>query len=382
MLIGLDAIPLTEPLAGVGHYTLELACALATAAPLDEFKLAYPSSFPPLDTVKKEELPSNLKTERVHVGALGRRWWSVGAPLYARRRGVSVFHGTNYDVPLWGSAVKVLTMHDLSLLLHPEMHEPRRVKRARRRLPLMSRAADAVITPTESVRREVCERLCVEPSRVFAVPEAARSVFRPADFASTEDTRRRLGAGDEFVLAVGTIEPRKNLMALVSVFEEITRARPQSRLRLVIAGGRGWLSGPLFDAVERSPARRRIVLTGYLVDEDLRGLYSSCRAFVYPSEYEGFGLPPLEAMSCGAPVVVGRASALAEVAGGAALLVEPHDHSEVARVVLELIEDEGARRRLSEAGRRRASEFSWPRTARMTLEVYAEAMKRSKRSEG
>jgi glycosyltransferase involved in cell wall biosynthesis len=374
MLIALDAIPLTEPLAGVGHYTFELARALALAAPRDEFELAYPSSFPPVEI--GESLPANLKAERVRVGALGRHWWSVGAPLYARGRGLSVFHGTNYDVPLWGGAGRVLTVHDLSLMLHPETHEARRVRRARRRLPLMARAADAVITPTESVRREVCEHLRVPASKVFAVPEASRAGFYPVEFGSTEGVRRRVGAGGEFVLAVGTIEPRKNLGALVAAFEEVLRARPQSRLRLVLAGGRGWLSGPLFDAVERSPARERIVLTGYLGDEDLRALYSSCRAFVYPSRYEGFGLPPLEAMSCGAPVVAGSASAVAEVTGGAALLVNPKDTSELARALATLLEDEGARRRLSEAGLRRASEFSWERTARMTLEVYAEARRR------
>jgi len=379
MLFGLDAIPLTEARAGVGHYTFELARALARAAPADEFELAYPSTFPPIGLL--ETLPPNLKAARVRVGALSRHWWSVGLPRYVRRRGVRLFHGTNYDVPLWGSAATVLTVHDLSLLLHPETHERRRVRRARRRLPLMARSADAVLTPTESVRREVCERLGVAPSKVFAVPEAAREFFGPMSFAETEEARRKVGAGEEFLLAVGTIEPRKNLTALVAAFEEVVRARPARQLRLVIAGGRGWMSEPLFEAVERSSARERILLTGYLADEDLRLLYSSCRAFVYPSLYEGFGLPPLEAMSCGAPVVAGRTPAVAEVTGGAALLVNPKDPSEIARALLELLDDEHARRKLSDAGLRRAADFSWERTARTTLEVYGEALKKRMKDE-
>jgi glycosyltransferase involved in cell wall biosynthesis len=287
-----------------------------------------------------------------------------------------LFHGTNYDVPLWGGAATVLTIHDLSLMLHAETHERRRVMRARRRLPLMARVADSIITPTESVRREVCEHLRVAPAKVFAVPESARACFRPMSFEETAGTRRALGVGAEFILAVGTVEPRKNLTALLRAFELVVRARPSSGLQLVIAGGRGWLSAPLLEAVERSHARERIVMTGYLHDANLRALYSSCRAFVYPSVYEGFGLPPLEAMSCGAPVVAGRASAVAEVAGGAARIVNSDSHDDLARALVGLLDDERARRELSDAGLRRASQFSWHRTARMTLEVYAETMKR------
>ena len=377
MLIGLDAIPLTEPLAGVGHYTLELARALARAAPSDEFELVYPSSYPPVDLNEGPlPLPPNLKPARVHVRALGRRWFAAGLPRYAGRRGLALFHGTNYEVPLWGAGAKVVTFHDLSLLLRPETHEARRVRRARRRLPVMLRAADAVITPTEYVRREVCEHLRAPASKVFAVPEAARAAFRPAAPAEAEEARRRLGVGSEFLLAVGTVEPRKNLAALVGAFEEVLRARPASGLQLVIAGGRGWLADPLFEALERSPARGRVVLAGYLRDRDLRALYSSCLLFVYPSLYEGFGLPPLEAMSCGAPVVAGRAPAVAEVAGGAARLVDTDRPGEFARALIELLEDDAARRALAAAGLRRAAEFSWERTARHTLEVYAEALRR------
>jgi len=377
MLIGLDAIPLTERRAGVGHYTFELARALALAAPAEEFELVYPSSYPPVD-LGGEPLPRNLREARVRVGALGRRWWSAGLPHYAGRRPLRLFHGTNYDVPLWGGAARVVTLHDLSQLTHPETHERRGVRRARRRLPLMARAAEAVIVPTEAVRREVCERLKVTPGKVFAVHEAARACFKPLGAGEAEASLRRLGLAGEFLLAVGTIEPRKNLAALVSAFEEVLRARPSATLRLLIAGGRGWLSAPLFEAIERSPVADRVVLAGYVTDEELRALYSTCSAFVYPSLYEGFGLPPLEAMSCGAPVVAGRTPPVEEVTGGAARLFDPRDTRELAHALLDLLGNEAARRALSEAGLRRAAHFSWERTARSTLDVYAEALKRSR----
>jgi len=174
----------------------------------------------------------------------------------------------------------------------------------------------------------------------------------------------RLGIGDDFLLAVGTLEPRKNLAVLVSAFEELALAGSQDTIQLVIAGGRGWLSGPLFEAIEKSPARELIVLTDYLHDEDLRTLYSSCRAFIYPSIYEGFGLPLLEAMACGAPVIASRIAALEDTTGGAALLFDPGNVDELKQKVLEVLTDASARPQLSAIGQRRAAEFSWENTAR------------------
>jgi glycosyltransferase involved in cell wall biosynthesis len=381
MHIGLDGLPLTAPKTGVGHYTYELGCALAKIEPSSQFEFVYPSTYPPIDLIENDAgLPSNLKINRVDVGPIARHWWSVGLPRYIsgmRHRGqFDLFHGTNYDVPLWRRCPSVLTIHDLSHLVHPQTHKKRSVRRARRRLPLMVRNADAIITPTESVRREVCDNLRIGAEKVFAIPEAARACFRPLAFAETADARRRLGIGDDFLLTVGTLEPRKNLSVLVSAFEEVTRARPQDNTQLVIAGGRGWLSGPLFEAIERSPARDRIVLTDYLHDDDLRVLYCSCRAFIYPSIFEGFGLPPLEAMACGAPVIASRIPALEETTGGAALLFDPQNADELAQKILELLADENARRKLSTTGQQRAAEFSWANTARLTWNVYENALRR------
>jgi len=385
MRIGLDGIPLTALKTGVGHYTFELACALAGVAPESSFEVVYPSNLPPVAITEQDaslSLPANLKIKRVRVGPLGRYWWSTGLPRYVRSTGIELFHGTNYDVPPWRQCATVLTIHDLSLLIHPETHETRRVSRSRRRLPLMARAANAVIVPTESVQSEVFEYLGLSADKVFAVPEAARTCFTPVELAETEVVRRRLGIGDDFLLTVGTIEPRKNLLTLLSAFEELARQRPLATLQLVIAGSRGWLSEPFFAALERSPMRQRIILTGYLNDEELRALYSSCRAFVYPSIYEGFGLPPLEAMACGAPVITSRIPALEETTGGAAILVELTNAEAFAAAIADLLDSDDLRSKLSALGRSRAAEFTWERTARLTLDVYekAQARRRRKRS--
>jgi glycosyltransferase involved in cell wall biosynthesis len=374
MRIGLDGLPLTKAKTGVGHYTFELARELARLEPRTSFELIYPSTYPHLSLPETVSLPSNLKLDQVPVGPLGRQWWSNGLPRHIRREGIDLFHGTNYDVPLWRRCPTILTIHDLSLLLHPETHTRRSVARARRRLPLMVRTADAIITPTESVRGELAKYFKVDPEKIFAVPEAARECFRPMELADTESVRQRLGVGDEFLLAVGTIEPRKNLATLVTAFEEVIRARPKSALQLVIAGGAGWLSGPLIESFKVSAARDRIVLTDYLDDDSLRALYASCRAFVYPSIYEGFGLPPLEAMACGAPVIASRIPALTETTGEAARLFDQSSAKDLANEIFALMDDEPARQELSNAGLKRASEFSWERAAQLTMAVYTKVL--------
>jgi glycosyltransferase involved in cell wall biosynthesis len=180
---------------------------------------------------------------------------------------------------------------------------------------------------------------------------------------------------NEFLLFVGTIEPRKNLCALVQALAEISRASGE-RPQLVIAGKKGWLTDDLFVELKASGIAERVLFTGYLPDEDLCALYSSCTAFVYPSLYEGFGLPPLEAMACGAPVLASRISSLVEVTGPAARFFAPDNPSELAQHIITLMRDEGLRRHLSSLGRKRAAEFSWNQTALKTLEVYAEAKAR------
>ncbi len=379
MLVSLDAIPLAAPRTGVGHYTFELARHLALLAPADEFELVSP--FPiitPFPGQAEQDLPANLRTVHAKVNSLRRRWFAVGLPLYLRQRGSDLFHGTNYEVPLWGKRPAVLTIHDLSLLLHADTHEQRLVRRGRRRLPLMARAASLIITPSESVRREVLSHLRIEPSKVVSIPEAPRGIFRPVAPEETIEVRRRLRIEDDFILFVGTIEPRKNLLTLLKAFEEILRSTslcPQ----LVIAGKEGWLMDELFSHVKESGVKDRLRFTGYLGDDDLCALYSSCRVFVYPSLYEGFGLPPLEAMACGAPVIASRIPSIVEAVGSdAARLISPTDVQALARSMVEILSDENERRQLALTGQQRAGEFSWEKTARATLAVYDEALKRGR----
>ena len=380
MLIGIDGIPLRDIKTGIGHYTFELAKSLALASPADQFEIISPFPFLTVNQSEdaQEAWPPNLRAAQVKVNLIERNWWTVGLPRYLKRRSLDLFHGTNYDIPLWKRCPTVLTIHDLSPLLFPDTHKARHVLRARRRLPLMARTATQIVTPSESVRHEVIEHLQVSREKVTAIPEAARAIFRPLPPEQTVETRKRLGVEDDFLLFVGTIEPRKNLIVLLRAYRDLlsaTELRPQ----LVIAGKKGWLTDRLFGLVQELGIEERVNFTGYLSDDELSALYSSCRIFIYPSIYEGFGLPPLEAMACGAPVIASSIPSFREVLGGAAQLVAPDNVDGLAGSIITLLGDRNERQRLASAGPARATNYSWDRTAELMLGVYREACERHDR---
>lgn len=365
--IGIDGIPLAELKTGVGHYTFEIAVEVARQSPSDSFEILSHLAFSDLDST-----PANLKLIQQPVNSATKHWWTIGLPLYIKRARLDLFHGTNYDLPVWGGCPTVLTIHDLSLLLFPATHEQRRVQRARRRLPWMSRHATLIITPTEAVKSEVCEHLRIPRDKVIVINEAPRRTFQPMPREQAAAMVRQLGLDDEFILYVGTIEPRKNLITLVKAFEDVLRSttlRPQ----LVIAGKQGWLTDELFAYIDKANLGDRLRLTGYLGDDELRALYSACRVMVYPALYEGAGLPTLEAMACGAPVITTNTPAIAEMVGDNARLCAPTDSRALAQHLVELLTTPSARESLSRAGLERAAQFTWERAARETLAVYRRA---------
>jgi glycosyltransferase involved in cell wall biosynthesis len=368
MRIGLDGQPLVKPKTGVGHYTFELVRALAALRPEDSFELVAPDILP-ASVIRDTETIPNLRVVSVKANVLTRRWSSIGLPRYIRRAGLDLFHGTNYQLPLMNAKRNVLTVHDLSFFAYPETHDARFARRARRRLPIMLRAASRIITPTKAIKDELTARFDLDPLRITVTPEAPRESFFPMNREDTADVRQRIGIESDFILFVGTIEPRKNLQTLVRAFERISR-KTDHRPQLVIAGGEGWLTEDFDRLVRGSGLQERIRLTGYLTDEELRALYSSCKVFVYPSLYEGFGLPPLEAMACGAPVIASRIPAHEETLKDNARLVEPMDESALAQAMVDLLAEQTARESLGKAGLAHVTNFSWRKTAAMTWEVY------------
>jgi glycosyltransferase involved in cell wall biosynthesis len=347
MNIALDGMPLASPLTGVGHYTAELARSLAAVAPSDSFTFISPH------------------------GLLKRRWWSLGLPLHLLRNSFDLFHGTNYEVPFWSRRPTVVTIHDLSLMLLSGVHTENLIWRGRWRLPFMAKRASRIITPSHSIKKALCDAFEIHPDKVAVTPEAPRPVFKRRE---DPELLRRLGIEKDFILFVGTIEPRKNLRRLVKAFDQILRNTSLSP-KLVIAGGKGWMMDDFVSFIEEKGVADRVCLTGYLRDEELCALYSSCAVFIYPSLYEGFGLPPLEAMACGAPVITSRTPALMETAGSAARLVDPKDVDDMAQAMTEMLSDEKAREHYAELGKVHVKKFSWEQTALKTLEVYRELLK-------
>lgn len=374
MRIAIDGLPLTETLTGVGHYTNELATHLASDFPKDDITVLAPSAF--VNSVSEQ---NNLHHIRVRLRPWNlpwfRPWWSSTLPRYLDKHPFDIFHGTNFDIPLEGNCATVLTVHDLSTLLHANTHEDAPVRRARARLPIVGHAATMIVTPTEFVRAETHQHLGIPLEKIVAIPEAARDCFAPLPASETSVVRRRLGVGDDFLLYVGTIEPRKNLAVLVKSYEQVRRLRDR-KLQLVMTGRKGWLVDDFVREVQRSEFAPDIIMPGYLSDADLRALYSSCTAFVYPSIYEGFGLPPLEAMACGAPVIASRIPSIMEVGGPAIRSFAPEDSDELTRVLLEVLDSTKLRNEHSQLGLKRAAEFSWSKAAQATREVYVEAIAR------
>ncbi|HEX6188706.1 MAG TPA: glycosyltransferase family 1 protein [Pyrinomonadaceae bacterium] len=364
----MDGYPLVWPKTGVGHYTFELVMELARLAPRHAFELIAPASFP-AEVLEQLSSYPNLRAVSVKTNLITGRWWAVGLPYYVRRAGLDLFHGTNYEVPLRNRERNVVTVHDLSIFSHAATHDRRMATRGRRRLRIMLRSAARIITPTEAIKRELIDTFKLDSKIVTVTPEAPRKAFRPMPAGQTAEVRQRLGIAGDFILCVGTIEPRKNLVTLVRAFAQLLR-NTEHRPQLIVAGPKGWLTAEFDRAVAEADFGDRLRLIGYVGDEDLRALYSSCKAFVYPSLYEGFGLPPLEAMACGAPVIASRIAAHVETLGADAHLVDPADERALAQVLATLLENENERARLSRSGLERAAQFSWKKTAKLTLKIY------------
>ncbi len=292
-------------------------------------------------------------------------------PVAARRSAADVVHVT-YNAPFQLTGATVVTVHDVIYRRYPAYFSPRVRLLLNTLLPLSMRRADLVITDSEASRHEIAHYYPAVAEKVRVVPIAAGPVAStPPDVAAAES----LTGGRPFVLAVGTLQPRKNIARLVEAYIRLRQAGVTDA-RLVVVGQAAWQSSPIQRMAAESPFAGDIIFPGYLDDATVAALYRRCTAFVYPSLYEGFGLPVLEAMACGAPVITSNLSSLPEVAGDAALLVDPHSVEAIGTALAQLIERPELRAELRRRGAQRAAQFSWERTARGVLEVYHEAVER------
>jgi glycosyltransferase involved in cell wall biosynthesis len=298
-----------------------------------------------------------------------------------RLRPVDLLH-VQFTTPLAPCPV-VATVHDISFEHLPHTFNRRSWMQLRLTVRWTARVAAQVITPSEHARRDLIETYRLSPDKVTATPLAAAPHFAPVtDESEIRRVRSLYSLEGDYILAVGSIQPRKNLVRLFAAYAALRRARPQAKLpRLVLVGKRAWLFEETLSAIEEQGIARDVLFTGYVPERDLPALYSDALCFVYPSYFEGFGLPPLEAMQCGAPVIAGDRTSLPEVVGDAGLLVDPFDESAIAQAIAHMIDNPELRARLHLKGIARARTFSWHKTARQTLEIYQRAME-ERRDEG
>ena len=347
--------------AGINWYIYNLLRCLPAAAPEIEYTIFTGESRYSAQgvTLRRSSWPTHRPPVRII-------WEQIVQPVAARRAGVDLLHGPAFVGPLVGFCPTVITIHDLSFLLYPQNF------RAGNRLYLQIltrlsvRRARRLIAVSESTKRDLIRHYQLPPERVDVVPNGVDDHFRPWSEAEIAAFRTRKGLPERFLLFVGTLEPRKNVVGLIQAYARL----PQPRPPLMLVGGKGWLYDEIFTRVETLGLSDEVHFVGYVSAEDLPGWYNAARLFVYPSLYEGFGLPPLEAMACGTPVVASNASSLPEVVGRAGLLVDPNDAEALTAAMNRLLTDGDLHDALQVEGPKRAAAFSWQETARRTAAVY------------
>lgn len=370
MRIVIDAQPLLEPLAGIGRYAKSLLDAFSSLELEDDFSLFYGASLRPRRVKLPEFSNPRLKPELIRFPGKVFRLLTEKLrvlPDSALTGACGLYHGLNYYVPRGGFR-KIVNIYDMSFMLFPGHFTKERLRDIGRKARVSGGRADAVITGSRSAKQDIVDLLKLPEEKVRVVYNGVGKHFRPLGEEEKNEYRIRKRLPEKFILYVGTIEPRKNLINLARAYH---RLDPKG-VSLVLAGGKGWLSDGLFEEIRKLNLGDRVLLTGYVPEEELPALYSSALCFAYPSIYEGFGFPPLEAMACGTPVVAGDRSSLPEVIGDGGLCVDPGDPEKLADAICSFLHDEKLRGVMAGKGVRRAARFTWEKCASETYGIYRE----------
>ncbi len=313
-------------------------------------------------------LPRRFKKARVSENPWLRLGWEIPASLHRHRP--DVLH-VQYTGPISCPVPMVVTVHDVSFLDNPQYFTTFRARQLKLTVTRTISRAERILTPSEFSRRSIVAAYGVPDDKVTVIPNGVSSAFRPMQSeAAAHWVRERYGIAGPFVLTVGDVQPRKNHLGLIQAFEEVLRAHPQLPHRLVIVGKETWHAPQVRRAAAGSSVADRIHFTGWVGDDDLRRFYCAADLFVFPSLYEGFGLPILEAMACGRAVLCSNTSAMPEVANAAGILFDPFSVPEIARAMQDVLLDAELRSRMERLGLKRAGSFSWSHAAQKTLNVY------------
>ena len=368
MRIAIDARLVSYIQGGISQYTIRLVHAIAALQGDDEILLLEgrkaSSQQPWPATVKRSRLatPPHHPLEQMAL------------PVEMLRFPIDLLHSPDFIPPFRRQYRSVITVHDLAFLRFPHLLTPEST-RYYRQVAQAVESADRVIAVSNATKRDLLELLSADPGKVVVVPSGVSPECRPLEPVEVERRREELGLPKRFILFVGTLEPRKNLPTLLRAFARIQKAH---RVPLVVVGDKGWLFEEIFKVRDELGLAEEVRFVGSVAASQLVYYYNCATCLVLPSLYEGFGHPVLEAMACGTPVIVSNVSSLPEVAGDAALLVDPGDVEGLAEAVESLMDDDILRRRLIRLGLQRSAAFSWEQTARETMAVYQRVVQESR----
>lgn len=370
MRYAVDAHAIGRHLTGNEVYVRSLLGALVTRSPDSEF-IAYVSS-----EDAPAALPAGIHLRRVAANPFIRLGFDLSTKLWRDRP--DLLH-VQYTAPLGCPVPVVVSVHDISFLEHPEYFPRERACQLRVTVRQTIRRAAKVLTVSEFSRASILRAYGdLNEDKVVAVPNGPGTGFRPIGReAASARIRERFEVAVPFLLSVGDLQPRKNHIGLIHAFAGLVNAYPQFQHHLILVGKTTWYADKVQEAARESGISERIRFLGFVSDEDLLHLYNACDLFVFPSFYEGFGLPALEAMACGRAVACSRTSALPEVVDGAAILFDPYSTPEMVRAIADILLSAELRARMERLGFQRAAHFSWQTTAQKTLEVFSEVAGRA-----
>lgn len=383
MRIGIDYTSAVHQGAGIGRYTRQLVSALLEQDSQNEYTLLVagraprPQAKSQLFAVPASPVSAHYPNLRVVELPLSERLWTIlwhrlRLPLWVElfSGALDVFHSPDFALPPVRRAGTIVTVHDLSFLRVPECSYPALQTYLRKVVPPSVRRANMVLADSKCTKSDVIELLGVDPARVTVIYAGVGKEFRRVeDESHLAAVRTRYGLPARFVLGLGTLQPRKNFERLIEAYAQV-KGRMGDELKLVIAGELGWMYESIFEKTKELHLQGEVCFLGYVADEDLPALYTMAELFVFPSLYEGFGLPPLEAMACGTPVITSNVSSLPEVVGDAALMVNPLDIEALAAAMQQILSDAALRRQMIARGLLQARRFTWEQAARQLLNVY------------
>ena len=324
-------------------------------------------------------IPTNIEGAHLEKPAASTRnntlrilWEQMVLPIYSRKDRLDLFHYTDHALSLlFRKCPIIITVHDIAYIRFPDLLNKSRQIYKKYILDLSIKRADIIIADSHSTKRDIIEFFNVDEKKIKVVHLGVESRFRP--ISNVEDYRTRNNLPSKMILNIGTLEPRKNVVTLIKAFKKLQERGPKDYV-LVIAGGKGWLYKKIFEEIKSSGVEQSIRLLGVVRDEDLPLLYNCADLFVYPSLYEGFGLPPLEAMACGVPIITSNTSSLPEVVGNAGLMVDPLDINSFCEAIYNVLEDKELKHRMSRDGLKRSKMFTWDKMMNEVLEVYNEVL--------